>query len=66
MKRKSRTPGCGSLLFLVVIHMRQRERDALVDEFVSADVTCGSLGIDLRQNLRGDPHGDHFFLRFSG
>ena len=46
--------------------MRQREIDALVDELVAADITGIGFGIDLFQNLCGDPHGDNLLLRLSG
>lgn len=46
--------------------MGQGESDALIDEFIAADVAGVSFGVDLGQNIRGDPHGDHFFLGLSG
>ena len=46
--------------------MPQCKGDALVDEFVAADIAGICFGIDLLQNLRGDPHGDDLLFRLSG
>ena len=46
--------------------MPQSKSDALVDELVAADVAGICFGIDLLQNLRGDPHGDNLLLGLFG
>ena len=56
----------GALFVFRIVHMGQGKCDALVDKLIPADLASGGLGVDLRQNLRGYPHGDHFLLRLPG
>ena len=44
--------------------MHQGESDALIDELIAADVHLCRILIDFPQQLRRQPHRNHFFVGF--